>query len=98
MMRKVILMIADSLGVGALPDADKYGDQGADTFGHIVREMEAAGTPIRMPNLLALGWGNIDGVCGGKLTVSAPAGCYGKLAELSAGNDTTTGHWEIAGL
>jgi phage shock protein C len=58
-------MITDSLGVGALPDAAKYGDQGADTFGNIVREMEAAGTPINMPNLLALGWGNIDGVCGG---------------------------------
>jgi hypothetical protein len=91
-------MITDSLGVGALPDAAKYGDQGADTFGNIVREMEAAGTPINMPNLLALGWGNIDGVCGGKLAVSEPTGCYGKMDEISAGKDTTTGHWEIAGL
>lgn len=97
-MRKVILMITDSLGVGALPDAAKYGDQGSDTFGHIVCEMEAAGTPIQMPNLLNLGWGNIDGVCDGKLEVSEPAGCFGKMDELSAGKDTTTGHWEIAGL
>jgi len=92
--RKVVLIIMDSLGVGALPDADKYGDQNADTFGHIVRECGS----VNMPNLLSLGWGNIDGVCEGKLAVEAPAGCFGKMAEVSAGKDTTTGHWEIAGL
>ena len=97
-MRKVIVIVTDSLGVGAMPDAAKYGDQNADTFGHIVREMEAAGTPIQIPNLRNLGWGNIDGVCGGRLAVEAPVGCYGKLAEISAGKDTTTGHWELGGI
>ncbi|MBQ1229028.1 MAG: phosphopentomutase, partial [Firmicutes bacterium] len=92
--RKVVLIITDSLGIGALPDAEKYGDQNADTFGHIVRECGS----LNMPNLLSLGWGNIDGVCEGKLAVEAPIGCFGKMAEVSAGKDTTTGHWEIAGL
>ena len=92
--RKVVLIITDSLGIGALPDADKYGDQNADTFGHIVRECGS----LNMPNLLSLGWGNIDGVCEGKLAVESPIGCFGKMAEVSAGKDTTTGHWEIAGL
>ena len=93
-MRKVILIVTDSLGVGEMPDATKYGDAGCDTFGHI---WERAGK-LTMPNLLSLGWGNIDGVLGGKLATSEPAGCYGRLAELSTGKDTTTGHWEIAGL
>ena len=97
-MKKVIVMVTDSLGVGAMADAAKYGDQNADTFGHIVESMEAAGTPIQMPNLLNLGWGNIDGVCGGRLAVSEPAGCFGRAEEISAGKDTTTGHWEIGGI
>ena len=82
--RKVVLIITDSLGIGALPDADKYGDQNADTFGHIVRECGS----LNMPNLLSLGWGNIDGVCEGKLAVESPIGCFGKMAEVSAGKDT----------
>lgn len=97
-MKRVVLMILDSLGVGALPDAGAYGDGGADTFGHIVEQTEAAGKQLQIPNLLALGWGNIDGVCGGRFAVEAPKGCYGKMAELSKGKDTTTGHWEIAGI
>jgi len=97
-MRKVVLMVTDSLGIGALPDAAKYGDQGADTFGHIAEEMEKAKSPIQIPNLLKLGWGNISGICGGRFAVEAPEGCFGKMAEVSAGKDTTTGHWEIAGL
>lgn len=97
-MGKIVLMITDSLGVGALPDASQYGDQGADTFGHIEEEMAKAGTPIQIPNLRKLGWGNIDGVCGGRLAVDEPIGCFGKMSEVSAGKDTTTGHWEIAGL
>ena len=97
-MKKIIVMVTDSLGVGAMADAAKYGDQKADTFGHIVEAMEAAGTPIQIPNLLNLGWGNIEGVCGGRLAVSEPVGCFGKAAEISAGKDTTTGHWEIGGI
>lgn len=93
-MRKVVLMVTDSLGVGELPDAANYGDAGADTFGHI---LECCGE-LNIPNLLKLGFGNIEGVAGGKLAVSSPEGCFGKMAELSRGKDTTTGHWELAGI
>ena len=93
-MKKVILIVTDSLGVGEMPDAEKYGDKGSDTFGHI---WEKCGG-LHIPHLLSLGWGNIDGILGGKIAVSEPKGCFGRLAELSVGKDTTTGHWEIAGL
>ena len=93
-MSKVVVVITDSLGVGALPNADLYGDVGANTFGHILE----AYPEIKIPNLLSLGMGNIEGVAGGKLAVANPIGCYGKMDELSTGKDTTTGHWEIAGI
>ena len=93
-MKKIILVVTDSLGVGELPDAEKYGDKGADTFGHIVEKCGG----LKIPNLLKLGMGNIDGVCGGRLAKAEPVGCFGKMAELSKGKDTTTGHWELAGL
>lgn len=97
-MRKVVLIITDSLGVGALPDAHVYGDEGADTFGHILTAFDEDGREFKIPNLRALGMGNIEGVAGGRLAVQNPMGCYGKMAELSTGKDTTTGHWEIAGI
>ncbi len=90
---KVTIMITDSLGVGAMEDSHLYGDKGADTFGHI---WEACGG-LHIPNMLSLGWGNIPGVKEG-LEAENPIGCFGKMAELSKGKDTTTGHWEIAGL
>ncbi len=93
-MSKVVLLITDSLGVGALPNAAEYGDVGADTFGHILESYP----DIEIPNLVKLGMGNIEGVAGGKLAVENPIGCYGKMDELSKGKDTTTGHWEIAGI
>ena len=93
-MKKVILVVTDSLGVGQMPDAADYGDKGCDTFGHIWEKNGG----LNIPNLLSLGWGNIDGVLDGKIAVSETKGCFGKLAELSKGKDTTTGHWEIAGL
>lgn len=93
-MSKVIMIITDSLGVGAMPDAPNYGDRNADTFGHI---LEKCGS-LNIPNLLKLGFGNIDGVAKGKLAVESPLGCFGKMSELSKGKDTTTGHWEIAGI
>ena len=93
-MKKAVVIVTDSLGAGALPDAAAYGDAGADTFGHI---WEACGG-LKIPNLLKLGCGNIDGICGGRLAVKDPQGCFGKMAEISRGKDTTTGHWEIAGL
>ena len=93
-MKKVILIVLDSMGIGALPDAAEYGDAGADTLGHILEKK----SDLNIPNLRALGLGNIQGVCGGKLAVPAPKGTFCKLAEVSRGKDTITGHWEIAGL
>lgn len=91
---KVLIVVTDSLGVGEMPDAGAYGDKGADTFGHIWEFNNG----IEIPNLLRLGWGNIQGVMGGRLASPEPIGCFGKMAEASKGKDTTTGHWEIAGL
>lgn len=92
-MKRIILVVMDSLGVGALPDAERYGDAGADTLGHIAAHMPE----FHIPNLRAMGLGSIDGV----KAVSAaetPAGAFGRFAEASSGKDTITGHWEIAGL
>jgi phosphopentomutase len=89
---KVLIVVTDSLGVGEMPDAELYGDKGADTFGHIWKFNEG----IEIPNLLKLGWGNIQGVLDGEIAVEKPMGCFGKMADASLGKDTTTGHWEIA--
>ena len=94
MGRKVILIVTDSLGVGALPDAAAYGDAGADTFGHIRQHCGS----IYMPNLLRIGWGNMPDVSFQDLAIYDPEANVGKCAEASKGKDTTTGHWEIAGL
>lgn len=94
-MRRAVLMIMDSLGVGELPDAENYHDKGANTLGHILDRYGE----MQIPNLRSLGLGNIQGAAGGRLkTDEAPKGSFGKLAERSAGKDTITGHWEIAGL
>ena len=92
MNKKAILIVLDSVGIGALEDAAAYGDAGADTLGHIINACNP-----HIPNMMALGLANIDGVSFGG-AVDAPCGCYGKLKEVSAGKDTTTGHWEIAGV
>ena len=96
-MKRVIILVLDSLGVGALPDAEQYGDQGADTFGHIEEAMRKQGG-FEIPNLLSLGFGNIDGAASGRLRQAHTKGSFGKLAEKSKGKDTITGHWELAGL
>lgn len=95
--KRAILIVLDSMGVGELPDAANYGDEGADTFGHIARTM---GDRFTTPHLSALGLGNITGLDqgSGRFAVAEPAGAFGKLAERSIGKDTITGHWEIAGL
>ena len=94
MVKRVTLIVLDSLGIGQLPDAENYGDKGADTLGHIV-----SGYPqLSIPNLQKLGFGNIQGAADGAFAVEAPDGAFGKLKELSKGKDTITGHWEIAGL
>lgn len=90
---RAIIIVLDSLGVGQLPDAEEYGDSGADTLGHIHQRVG-----LRIPNLRALGLGNIDGAAGGALSVVNPRGCFCRLCEKSAGKDTITGHWEIAGI
>ncbi len=91
--QRVFVIVLDSLGVGALPDADKFGDAGADTFGHILEQM---GT-IDIPNLEKLGFVNIH-PAGQMKGVEAPLGRYMRMKEASNGKDTMTGHWEIMGL
>ncbi len=91
-MKRVILIVLDSVGIGELPDADRYGDTGANTLGNIARLVPS----LSIPHLVAMGLGNID--VSNALPASAnPTSAYGKAAELSEGKDTTTGHWEICG-
>ena len=94
MIRRAIIIVLDSLGVGEMPDAAKYGDQGADTLGHILDHCPQ----LQIPNLQKMGMGNIKDAAGGRLKVAHPEGVYGRFMEHSTGKDTTTGHWEIAGL
>ena len=86
-------MVLDSVGVGALPDADEYGDAGAATLPHAA---EAAGG-LSLPNLEKLGLGCIVPIAGVS-PVDKPLGYHGKMAEMSKGKDTTSGHWELMGL
>ena len=92
-LRRVIVLVCDSLGVGEAPDAADYGDAGADTLGHIARKVGG----LTLPYLQALGIGHIELVLGVP-PVAKPRGAFGKMQELSAGKDTTTGHWEMMGL
>lgn len=92
-MNRVIIIVLDSVGMGELPDAAKYGDQGSNTLGNISASIKG----FSLPNLEKLGLGCIDGMVGYK-ALEDPIGCYGRLAERSAGKDTTTGHWEISGI
>ena len=92
MKKRVFLIVLDSFGCGALPDAARFGDEGS----HTLRALVQSGR-LHAPNLEKLGLFNIEGVDCGTPTES-PAGAYGKCAERSRGKDTTTGHWEIAGL
>ena len=92
MSKKAILIVLDSVGAGQLPDAANYGDAGADTLRHIISTCHP-----NIPNLMELGLGHIDGVSFADAS-GTPCGSYGKLREVSAGKDTTTGHWEIAGV
>lgn len=91
-MKKCILIVMDSVGIGELPDAEYYGDRGSNTICNI-REKTPGFT---LQNLEKMGLGNIQGSKFPKC--DAPIGAFGKMAEVSAGKDTTTGHWEIAGL
>ena len=93
MIKRITIIVMDSLGVGNLPDADKFGDKGADTLGHILDNYQ-----LDIPNLQKLGLGNITGAAGGRLAVKEPSGAFGRFREMSNGKDTITGHWEIAGI
>lgn len=93
MIKRVALFVLDSVGVGELPDAVDYGDSGSNTLGNISRAVGG----LKMPNLGRLGLGNIIPV-EGVPPVESPAASYGRMAEKSAGKDTTTGHWEMAGV
>lgn len=91
--KRVFVIVLDSLGIGAMPDSEKFGDKGVDTFGHILDKM---GT-LDIPNLQKLGMLNLHK--GGRMEgVEKPMGRYMRIAETSNGKDTMTGHWEMMGL
>ena len=89
---RVLLIVLDGAGIGAMPDAPEWGDAGADTFGHILESR-----PVRLPNLQQYGLGNIRALKGVP-PLDQLRGSYGRCASRSNGKDTTTGHWEMAGI
>jgi len=89
---RIILIVLDGAGIGAMPDAPEWGDAGSDTFGHICESRQ-----VKLPNLQSLGLGNIRPL-NGVPSIGNPRGSYGKCALKSNGKDTTTGHWEMAGI
>jgi phosphopentomutase len=90
--RRVVWIVLDSVGIGEMPDADQYGDRGSDTLGNIARMR-----PLRLPNLCRMGLANIRPLAGLPADPS-PLGAFGKCTLASPGKDTTTGHWEMAGI
>ena len=92
-IERVTLIVLDSAGVGALPDAKEFGDEGTNTLGNIA----LATGGLNLENMEKLGLGNITEILGVDKTETA-CGAYGKALEISKGKDTTTGHWEIAGI
>jgi phosphopentomutase len=98
---RVILVVLDGVGAGELPDAKAYSDTGSNTLGNLGRALpeKANGRTLKLPNLGRLGLGNITGIPGvPPARTGEGAGGYGKARELSNGKDTTSGHWEMAGL
>src|SRR5215212_161248 len=89
---RMVLIVLDSAGIGEMPDAAEWGDAGSDTIGHILASRE-----VRLPNLQAYGLGNIRPL-ENVPPVDNPLGSYGRCALRSNGKDTTTGHWEMAGI
>lgn len=89
---RITLIVLDGAGIGAMPDAPEWGDAGSDTFGHICESRQ-----LKLPNLQSLGLGNIRPL-NGVAKIEKPLGSYGKCALKSNGKDTTTGHWEMAGI
>ncbi|MDQ7822699.1 MAG: phosphopentomutase [Candidatus Eremiobacteraeota bacterium] len=92
-LRRAVIVVADSMGCGAMPDADRYGDEGCDTLGNLARAVGG----LTVPNLQRMGLGNIHPIEGIPPS-DAPEAFYAELPMLSNGKDTTTGHWEICGI
>jgi phosphopentomutase len=92
MRRQAVVIVLDGVGAGALPDARRYGDRGADSLGNTARVMGG----LRLPILASMGLGNITAIDGVEAT-DAPAASWGRMAERSPGKDSTTGHWELMG-
>ena len=91
-MKRIFLFVLDSFGIGAMPDSESFADVGVNTLASCATSAE-----LKIPNMIAAGLGNIDGVsCLPK--VDAPTGAVARLTEASMGKDTTIGHWEIAGI
>ncbi len=88
---RALVIVLDSVGIGSLPDAAAYGDEGSDTLGHI-----AARAPLELPNLRSLGLGRVANLGSG--VAQAARGAAGRMAEASAGKDSVTGHWELMGV
>jgi len=92
MFGRIVWVVLDSVGIGEMPDAAEYGDSGSDTLGNIARKR-----PLCLENLRRLGLANLKDL-DGMAPVKAPEGAFGKCALASPGKDTTTGHWEMAGI
>lgn len=91
--KRIFVIVLDSLGIGAMPDAARFADEGADTFGHILEKTKT----LNIPNLRRLGFLNLK--CGGDMKgVESPEGCFMRMREASNGKDTMTGHWEMMGI
>ena len=92
-LKRAIIIVADGVGCGGAPDAADYGDAGADTLGNLARAVGG----LALPHLQALGLGNLTAIAGVR-EAAAPRAAWGVMREASAGKDTITGHWEMAGL
>jgi phosphopentomutase len=90
---RAICIVLDSVGIGAMPDADQYGDEGAATLQNLSQKVGG----LKLPIMGKLGLGNITKITGVQ-AVAQPEGFFGKMQELSPGKDTTTGHWEMMGI
>lgn len=102
-MPRAVVIVLDSFGIGAAADADRFGDAGADTLGHIAEYRQQAGRPLALPNLARLGLFHAHQSSTGRLAagVALPDrvdGAWGYAKEVSSGKDTPSGHWEIAGV
>jgi phosphopentomutase len=93
MINRVILLVIDGFGVGALPDAAEYGDAGANTLAHLADAVSG----LNLPTLEALGLGHVTTIAGVR-TMAQPHGCFGRLGFASPGKDSVTGYWETSGI